>query len=189
MTMGLMGPPSTFQSLMDRILNGLQGVEMFVYMDDIVLYASSLLEHTNQMKKLLGRLKTAGLTLQPTKCLFLRNEVEYLGHIIFEKGVQPDPSKTLAVAQFPQPRNRKTIKQLLGLAGYYRKFIPGFSEITKPLRSFLKKDTRFIWGEAQNKAFSEIRIFYAINHFYNFRILTSGFWSLQIHRIPPWAQF
>ena len=67
---------------MDKVLSGLQGIELFVYMDDIVVYAESLEEHTQKLRKLLGRLKTAGLTLQPDKCLFLKKEVTYLGYII-----------------------------------------------------------------------------------------------------------
>lgn len=82
MTEGLKGAPSTFQNLMDKMLTGLQGMDLFVYMDDIVVYAESLAQHQGKMKKLFGILKTAGLTLHPEKCLFLRQEVGYLGPII-----------------------------------------------------------------------------------------------------------
>ena len=95
--MGLKGAPSTFQALMDKVLSGLQGIELFVYMDDIVVYAESFEEHTRKLRKLFGRLKTSGLTLQPDKCLFLKKQVAYLGHVISEKGVRPDLRKTEAV--------------------------------------------------------------------------------------------
>ena len=106
--MGLKGASATFQSLMDKVLSGLQSIELFVYMDDIVVYAELL--EKQKLKMLFGRLKTDGLTLQPDKCLFLKEEVAYLGHIISEKGVKPDPRKTQAVSEFPRPRNAKNIK-------------------------------------------------------------------------------
>ena len=81
------------QPFNDTILTGLQGIELFVYMDDIVIYARSLKEHREKLEKLLGRLKTAGLVLQPEKCHFLKKEIGYLGHVISENGLKPDPNK------------------------------------------------------------------------------------------------
>ena len=126
-------------------------------MDDIVVYAESLMGHTIKMKNLLGRLKTAGLTLQPDKCLFLRKEVVYLGHVICEEGVRPDPQKIQAVFAFPQPKTQKNVKQFLGLAGYYRRFIKDFAKIARPLNNLLQKGVPFIWGEAQERAFKTLR--------------------------------
>jgi len=112
-------------------------------MDDIVIYARSLEEHKIKFNRLMARLKDANLKLQPDKCEFLRKEVAYLGHIIGEKGIKPDPNKIKAVTNFPTPRNPKHIKQFLGLVGYYRRFIPQFSKIAKPLTDLLKKDKPF----------------------------------------------
>ena len=89
----LKNAPATFQRLMDRLLTGLQGIELFVYMDDIVIYANSPKEHTEKLKRLLARLKDSDLVLQPDKCRFLRKEITYLGHIISQDGVKPDPRK------------------------------------------------------------------------------------------------
>ena len=157
MPFGLKNAPATFQRLMDRVLSGLQGIELFVYMDDIVIYASSLEEHTRKLLTLLERLDKANLTLQPEKCFFLRKEVCYLGHTITRDGVKPDPKKVEAVRRFPQPRNAKNIKQFLGLAGYYRRFIPDFSSIAKPLSYLLKKNVLFKWTESQNEAFNKLK--------------------------------
>lgn len=157
MPFGLKNAPATFQRLMDQVLCGLQGLELFVYLDDIVLYASSLREHEIKFKKLAERLKSANLKLQPDKCEFLRKEVTYLGHIISEDGVKPDPSKIKAVKEFPQPQNAKAIKQFLGLAGYYRRFIPNFSKTAKPLTDLLKKDAPFVWEKQQSEAFDLLR--------------------------------
>lgn len=143
MLFGLKNAPATFQRLMDNILSGLQGNEMFVYMDDIVIYVKSLREHEIKFNKLMKRLEDANLKLQPDKCEFLRTEVAYLGHIIGAKGVKPDLNKIKAISEFPAPRNPKNIKQFLGLTGYYRRFIPNFSKIAKPLTELLKKDVSF----------------------------------------------
>ena len=125
------------------MLSGLQGVELFVYLDDIVIYSRSLHEHEIKFNNLMERLKQARLRLQPDKCEFLRHEVSYLEHIISEDGVKPDPKKIEAVSKFPRSKKAKNIKQFLGLAGYYRRFIPNFSKIAKPLTQLLKKDITF----------------------------------------------
>jgi Reverse transcriptase (RNA-dependent DNA polymerase). len=85
---------------MDQILTGMQGYEVFVYLDDIVLYSKSLEEHQTKFERLMQRLRAANLKLQPDKCEFLRREVTYLGHIISEDGVRPDPRKLEAVRIF-----------------------------------------------------------------------------------------
>ena len=157
MPFGLKNAPATFQRLMDKVLLGLQGTELFVYMDDIVIYARSLEEHTEKLYNLLIRLEKANLTLQPEKCSFLRKEVAYLGHVISQDGVKPDPKKVEAVRKFPRPRTVKNIKQFLGLAGYYRRFIPKFSMIAKPLTFLLKRGVRFSWTDTQQKAFDDLK--------------------------------
>ena len=157
MPFGLKNAPATFQRLMDQILSGLQGIELFVYMDDIVIYSSSLEEHGEKLKKLLGRLQTAGLTLQPEKCHFLRKEIAYLGHVITQDGVKPDPRKIEAVKKFPRPKTRRNIKQFLGLIGYYRRFIPQFAKMAKPLTHLTKLGVKFSWGDLQQKAFETLR--------------------------------
>lgn len=157
MPFGLKNAPPTFQRLMDQVLTGLQSSELFVYLDDIVLYASSLQKHEIKFNKLAERLRQANLKLQPDKCEFLRKEVGYLGHIISDKGVKPDPAKIRAVKEFPTPRNAKNIKQFLGLAGYYRRFIPSFSKIVRPLTDLLKKDEHFDWQKEQELAFLQLR--------------------------------
>jgi len=157
MPFGLKNAPATFQRLMDNVLMGLQGNELFVYMDDIVIYARSLQEHAIKFERLMQRLRNANLKLQPDKCEFLRKEVAYLGHIIGSDGVRPDPNKINAVFKFPIPRNQKNIKQFLGLVGYYRRFIPQFSKIARPLTDLLKKDRTFIWENHQIEAFEKLK--------------------------------
>ncbi|XP_057329925.1 uncharacterized protein LOC130670528 [Microplitis mediator] len=157
MPFGLKTAPATFQRIMNIVLSGLQGIEVFVYLDDIVIYASSLEEHSLKLERVMKRLKDANLKLQPDKCEFLRREVIYLGHIISAEGVRPDPAKVTAVKNFPRPRTQKNIRQFLGLAGYYRRFIHRFSQIAKPLTNLLKKSMTFEWGRSQQEAFEILR--------------------------------
>ena len=97
------------------------------------------------------------LKLKPSKCSFLRKEVHYLGHIITDKGVKPDPQKIKCVLDFPTPSNQKEIKSFLGLSGYYRRFIPGYGQISKPLTSLLKKDVSFRWSDLCQEAFDKLK--------------------------------
>lgn len=125
---------------MDSTLTGMQRTKIFVYLDDIVLHASSLRKHEIKFGKLVARLREAKLKLQPDKFEFLQKEVSYLGHIIGENRVQSDPEKVNAVKNFCVPKNPKNIKEFLGLAGYYRRFIQGFCNIAKPLTNLLKNN-------------------------------------------------
>lgn len=136
MPFGLKSAPSTFQKLMNLLLLELQDAELLVYMDDIIVFASDLVEHEKKVRRLFKRLLNARLSLQRE---FLATEVEYLEHIINENGVIPDPKKTEAVQNFPQPKSQTNIRQILGLAGYYRRFIEGFSKRARPLSELLKK--------------------------------------------------
>lgn len=157
MPFGLKTAPATFQRMMDLVLSGLQGIELFVYMDDIVVYGNLLEEHSRKLRILLARLQNAGLTLQPDKCHFLRKEIVYLGHAITKEGVKPDSRKIKAVKEFPVPRTKKSIKQFLGLVGYYRRFISNLASIAKPLTQLLKKDIPFVWNESAQVAFENLR--------------------------------
>ncbi|KMQ89530.1 enzymatic polyprotein endonuclease reverse [Lasius niger] len=115
MPFGLKNAPATFQRLMDNVLTGLQGNVCFVYLDDIVIYAQTLEEHKQKLSQIFDRIKEAGLSLQPEKCQFFKRELMYLGHIISDKGVKPNPEKIKAVEQYPIPKNHKQLKQFLGL--------------------------------------------------------------------------
>nr|XP_034195197.1 uncharacterized protein LOC117611373 [Osmia lignaria] len=157
MPFGLKNAAATFQRLMNNVLDGLQGLELFVFIDDIVVYASSLQEHETKVNRMMAKLREANLCLQPDKCQFLKKEVAYLGHIITEDGVKPDPAKVEAVQRFPIPKTVKNIRQFLGLCGYYRRFIKDFSKIAKPLSDLMKKEQKFEWSSQQQQAFEFLR--------------------------------
>ena len=157
MPFGLKNAPATFQRLMNTILTGVQGLKCLVYLDDIVVYGPSLKEHNKHLIEIMRRLRKNNLKLQPDKCEFLRKEVIYLGHIITENGITPDPTKLEAVKNFPQPKTVKNIQAFIGLAGYYRKFIKDFSKIAKPLTKLTKKGEKFIWTVEQQNAFETLK--------------------------------
>ena len=154
MPFGLKNAPSTFQRVMDNVLRGLQNEICAVYLDDIVIFSTSLQEHIERLRLIFERLRKSNLKIQLDKCEFLRKEVGYLGHIITPDGVKPNPEKIHAIKNFPIPKTQKEIKSFLGLIGYYRKFIPDFAKITKPLTQCLKKNAHIIIDNNYLKAFN-----------------------------------
>lgn len=157
MPFGLKNAPATFQRLMDCVLRELLGQGVFVYLDDIVIYAETYYEHEGIFNRVLSKLRSADLKLQVDKCEFLRHEVNYLGHVISRQGLSPDPKKLEAGTNFPRPKDVKNVKQFLRLAGYYRMFIKDFAQIAKPLTRLLENETNFVWEEKPEEAFLTLR--------------------------------
>lgn len=157
MPFGLRNAPATFQRMMDYAFRGLLGKGVFVYLDDIIVFGETLEEHNSNLAKLFKRLRDVGLKLQPDKCEFLVPKLAYLGHVISEDGIKPNPIKLKAVRDFPKPTNKTELKQFLGLAGYYRKFVKGFSKITSCLTQLLRKDQDFIFTPKCQLAFDTLR--------------------------------
>jgi hypothetical protein len=127
---------------------------MFLFLDDVI-YANSLADHDRKLRDVYRNLKN-NLKLQPDKCEFLRKEVTFWDKIS-ESGVKPDNRKVEAIEKFPIPNTVKQLKSSLGLAGYYRRFVPHFSKIVAPLHKLLKKDAKFAWGEVQEIAFRTLK--------------------------------
>jgi hypothetical protein len=142
---------------MNSALSGLTRTRCFLYLDDIIIYARSLVEHDVKLREVLDRLRTYKLKLQPEKCEFLRKELSYLGHQITEAGVRPDSQKVAAIERFPTPTNPKKPKAFCGMISYYRRFIPNCSRIASPLYKLLKKDTNLEWTAAQENTFQHLK--------------------------------
>lgn len=147
MPFGLKNSPATFQRQMDILFQGLQNKKIFVYIDDCIIHGKTLEEHHTKLQEVVERLRMANMKLQPEKCKFYQSKVIYLGHEISSDGFRPEKGKINSILNFPRPKNQKNIKQLLGLAGYYRKFIPNFAKKAKPLTILLKKNVPFRWTE------------------------------------------
>ncbi|CAD6230785.1 GSCOCG00012199001-RA-CDS [Cotesia congregata] len=157
MSFGLECAPSIFQRMMDSMLSGLKGTELFIYIDDLVIYGKNLAEHGVRVQRLFNRLREAGLTLQPEKCKFLCPEVDYLGHVITKEGIPPDPKKISSLKNASRPRNHTEARKFMGLANYYRRFIQNFAERAKPITDLTRKTKPFIWTEEAQAAFDDIK--------------------------------
>lgn len=135
---GLKTLPGFFQSLLNGILSGLQGVKCFVYIDDVVIFSPTLQEHTARIIEVFERFRDSNIKLNPTKCKFLKKEVTYLGHKCTIEGVQPDQRLVEAIQLFPVPTTIKQLQSFLGLANYYRQFIENYARIASPLYGLLR---------------------------------------------------
>lgn len=133
MPQGVTNAPSTFQRLMERCVGDLHLNEVLVFLDDLIVFSDTLEEHETRLMKVLTRLKNYGLKLSPEKCHFFKASVKYLGHVVDAQGVHTDPEKISALKSWPRPSNFKELKCFLGFAGYYRRFVEGYSKIAKPL--------------------------------------------------------
>ena len=145
MPFGMCNAPATFQRLMEVVLSGILWKHCFIYIDDVLVCSQTFEEHLTHLREVLLRLRQAGLRLKAKKCLFLREEVPYLGHVVTRNGIKLDPAKTEKIQNYPVPRDVSHLRQLLGLASYYRRFVPEFAKIASPLQSLLKKDAVFEW--------------------------------------------
>ena len=157
MPFGLCNAPSTFSRLMELVLAGLQWNIAVLYLDDIVVFANDFTQHVQRLGQVLSRLRQAGLKLKPSKCNLLRKKVEFLGHIVSAQGVEVDPEKVEKVVNWPVPQNLMDVRSFLGLCAYYRRFIPDFSLVAKPLTMLSEKDVIFEWTGSQQVAFEQLK--------------------------------
>ena len=155
--MGLSSSPSCFQRLGNFIFEGLAPENIFIYLDDLLIASSTIEDHMNKIEMVFQRLKEVNLKLKPQKCNFIKPELEHLGHVLSAEGVKPMEDKVKAIKLYPQPKNVKELRRLLGLASYYRKFCPKFAEITEPLTYLTKKNVPYVWTEKQEKAFQTLK--------------------------------
>ena len=138
MPFGLKNAPATFQRLMETALSGLILIVYLDYLDDIVVTGRTFAEHLQNLRKVFVRLHDANLHLKPLKCHLAMREVEYLGFHVASAGIIADPAKVKAVREFPVPKDVKQVRSFLGLASYYRRFIPQFSVIANHFMPSLK---------------------------------------------------
>ena len=154
---GLQCAPAAFSRLMRRVLDGMPNVKN--YIDDIIIHHASWEEHLKGLKDVLDRLRQAGLTARPTKCLIGYSQVEFLGHRIGSGCLTPTIDKVQAIENAKRPENKKQMRSFLGLAGFYRRYVPNFAAMVSPLTDMTRKGmpTKIQWGEAQEKAFSYVK--------------------------------
>ena len=159
MPFGLTNAPATFQRLMSQLFSGKEWYFVFVYLDDILIASGDISEHVTHVKRVLSRLKEAGLRLKPSKCKFATTTIQYLGHTLTPAGVQPNEAKITAVKEFPRPQSVKQVKSFLGLANFYCRHIPNMAALSRPLTNLTRKENlqRFVWSPECTAAFEEIK--------------------------------
>lgn len=158
LSFGLKNAPYCFSGLMDKVLQGMEDFAL-PYLDDIAIFSSSWVDHVKHLRAVLCRLREANLTVKAAKCQLGRAEVAYLGHVIGQGYRRPSEVKLAAIDNFPQPRTKRDIRSFLGLAGYYQRYIPRYSEIASPLTDALRKtEPQMVkWDEAKEHAFSTLK--------------------------------
>ena len=138
---GLCNSPATFQRVMEDCFADVHLRDMYVYIDDIIVFSSTVEEHMQKLERIFERLRQCGLKLAPKKCELLQQEISFLGFHVSKNGVHTDPEKITKVREWKTPQNSKELASFLGFAGYYRKFVKGFSQIALPL-SQLKNEPK-----------------------------------------------
>ena len=170
MPFGLSNAPATYQRLMEKCLEGLHLNNCLIYLDDVIIFSKTYEEHLEHLESVFHRLQECGLKLSPKKCKFFKRKVRYVGYIVSESGIEADPEKVDKIQNWPTPTTPEKVRQFLGFAGYYRKFVKDFSKIARPLSELMPKSASkksaakqraegvaWKWGSAQEEAFSELK--------------------------------
>ena len=157
MPFGLTNAPAVFMDLMNRVCRPYLDKFVIVFIDDILIYSRSKEEHSQHLRQVLETLRADNLYAKFSKCEFWLRKVDFLGHVVSKEGIHVDPSKIKAIESWKAPRTPTEIRQFLGLAGYYRRFIQNFSKIAKPLTTLTQKGVTFKWGDNQDAAFQTLK--------------------------------
>lgn len=157
MAFGLTGAPATFQFAMNAALAPVLRKFAIIFFDDILIYSRTYEEHLSHIRQVLEILRKEQWKVKLSKCDFAKQSISYLGHVISTEGVSTDPSKIETICNWPRPMNLKELRGILGMSGYYRKFIEHYAILSQPLTQLLKKGALFVWTEAQETAFQVLK--------------------------------
>jgi hypothetical protein len=159
---GLSNALATFMCLMNNVLNKFLEKFVLVFIDDILIYSKNREEHEEHLRLVLQVLREHHLYAKFSKCDLFQKQVHYLGHVISKEGVALDPDKIRSIMEWPTPKDVSDIRSFMGLAGYYRRFIKGFSKIGYPITALQKKGIKFIWTSKCEERFQELK--YLLTH-------------------------
>ena len=157
MPMGLSNASQLFQRAMEVVFKGLIGRICMLYIDDIVIYSKTEVEHEQHLQTMFDRLRQYNLRLNPTKCVFGLRQVKLLGYIVSSDGLRADTDKVAAIARMQAPQNLADARSFLGMTGYYRSCIRDYAHIAEPLVHLTRKNIRFAWGQDQQEAFDKLK--------------------------------
>lgn len=138
-------------------MSGLNYEKRLIYLDDLVCFGRNIGQHNINLIDILERLRKVNLKLNPQKCVFLKKELLYLGHVVSAKCVSPDPEKTRVIKNYPRKCNSDEVKRFVAFANYYRKCIPNFAEITIPLNKLSRKGVEFVWTDECKNSFLKLK--------------------------------
>jgi hypothetical protein len=157
MSFGLTNALAYFMYLMNKVFMEYLDKFVVVFIDDILVYSKNKEEHMDHLHMVLQKLREHQLYVKLSKCEFWLKQVSFLGHIISEGGISVDPSKIQDVLSWEAPKSVSEIHSFLGLAGYYRRFIEGFSKRIKTMTELLGKDKKFEWTAKCESSFQELK--------------------------------
>jgi hypothetical protein len=157
MSFGLTNAPAQFTYLTNSVFMLELDKFVVVFIDDILIYSKNEEEHAQHLRVVLTRLREHQLYAKFSKCAFWLEEIQFLGHVLSARGVAVDPSKVNDILEWKPPSTVHQVRSFLGLAGYYRRFIPDFSKLVKPITSLLKNETKFNWSSKCNEAFEKLK--------------------------------
>ncbi|KAJ0832489.1 putative nucleotidyltransferase, Ribonuclease H [Helianthus annuus] len=157
MPFGLTNAPAVFMDLMNRVFHEYLDRFVIVFIDDILVFSKSRVEHEDHLRTVLGTLRQEKLYAKFSKCDFWLEKVAFLGHIVSAEGITMDPSKVEAITKWPRPTSVTEVRSFLGLAGYYRRFVEGFSILALPLTQLLRKGVKFTWNDDREKSFEALK--------------------------------
>ena len=154
---GLRNAPVVFIRLIRQIFGDLLGSTLEAYMDDLVVSSKDLQEHLRKLDLVFSRLRENNLKVKLSKCDFYQSQLGFLGFLVCKEGLRVVPTKVKAIADFPVPTSVKSLQTFLGMVGYYRRFLYQFATIAAPLTDLLRKDSPFVWTDAQQNAFELLK--------------------------------
>ncbi|WVZ91209.1 hypothetical protein U9M48_037412 [Paspalum notatum var. saurae] len=157
MPFGVTGGPGTFQKAMNVTLSPVLRLFALVFLDDILIYSSTLEDHLSHIEAVLQLLAQDSWKVKPSKCTFAQQSIAYLGYVISAGQVSTDPAKIAAVLAWPSPSNVKELRSFLGLSGYYRKFVRHYGILSKPLTQLLRKNIVFVWTSETEATFQALK--------------------------------
>lgn len=146
-----------FQMVMSKVLQGINFKYALVFIDDILCHSPDLDSHFVHLSNIFDRLRQANLKLNPKKCQFAAQRVEYLGHILSAKGTEANPEKIKVIRSYPRPKTKRQVRAFLGLCNFYRRYVPNFSVLANPLNQLLKKTSKLKWTDKCDSAFQQLK--------------------------------